>query len=173
LFSLLSTSHRTKVGEGGSMAFVDDYTAWVVGDSAERNTRRIQREILPQLEKWEKESGAVFESSKTAFIHFTRSILEWRDSNMPLRFKHDQINPSRSVKILGVIMDQELRYKEHVAGKADKAFKAALALKRLQGLRPSSMRQLFSATVAPVMDYASPIWYLAISDKTLAKLERA
>jgi hypothetical protein len=87
LFSLLSTSHRTKVGEGGSMAFVDDYTAWVVGDSAERNTRRIQREILPQLEKWEKESGAVFESSKTAFIHFTRSILEWRDSNMPLRFK--------------------------------------------------------------------------------------
>jgi hypothetical protein len=70
-------------------------------------------------------------------------------------------------------MDQELRYKEHVAGKADKAFKAALALKRLQGLRPSSMRQLFSATVAPVMDHASPIWYLAISDKTLAKLERA
>jgi ribonuclease HI len=162
-----------KVREGGSMAFVDDYTAWVVGDSAERNTRRIQREILPQLGRWEKESGAVFESSKTAFIHFTRSTLEWRDSDMPLRFKQDIINPSRSVKILGVIMDQELRYKEHIAGKADKAFKAALALKRLQGLRPSSMRQLFSATVAPVMDYASPIWYLAISDKTLAKLERA
>lgn len=38
-------------------------------------------------------------------------------------------------------MDQGLRYREHVAGKADKAFKAALALKRLQGLRPSSMRQ--------------------------------
>lgn len=35
------------------------------------------------------------------------------------------------------------------------------------------MRQLFSATVAPVVDYASPIWYLAVSDKMLATLERA
>ena len=29
------------------------------------------------------------------------------------------------------------------------------------------------ATVAPVMDYASPVWYLAVSDKTLKMLERA
>ena len=133
--------------------------------------QRANRNILVASVYIQKESGAVFESSKTAFIHFTRSTSEWRDSNMPLRFKQDIINPSQSFKILGVIMDQELRYKEHVAGKADKAFKAALALKRLQGLRPSSMRQSFSATVAPVMGYASPIWNLAISDKTLAKLE--
>ena len=162
-----------KIREGGSMAFVDDYTAWVVGESAERNTRRIQREVLPQLEKWERESGAAFESSKTAFIHFTRGHSMQRDSDMPLQFKLDRIDPSQSVKILGVIMDQGLRYREHVAGKADKAVKAALALKRLQGLRPSSMRQLFLATVAPVINYASPIWYLAVSDKTLATLERA
>lgn len=54
-----------------------------------------------------------------------------------------------------------------------KAFKAALASKRLQGFRPASMRQLFSATAAPTMDYASPIWYLVASDKTLTTLERA
>lgn len=162
-----------KVEDGRSMALVDDYTAWVVGDEAERNTRRIQREILPQLEKWERESGAVFESSKIAFIHFTRTSSLQRDSDMPLRFKQDTIDPSQSVKILGVIMDQTLRYREHVVGKANKVFKAALALKRLRGLRPASMRQLFLATVAPTMDYAPPIWYLAVSDKTLITLERA
>jgi hypothetical protein len=32
---------------------------------------------------------------------------------------------------------------------------------------------LYTATVAPVMDYASPIWYLAVSNKTLATLHRA
>jgi ribonuclease HI len=58
-------------------------------------------------------------------------------------------------------------------GKAEKALKAALALKRLQGLYPATMRQLYTATVAPVMDYASPVWYLAVSDKTLAVLHRA
>jgi hypothetical protein len=39
------------IKEGASMAFVDDYTAWVVSNSAERNTRIIQREILPKLER--------------------------------------------------------------------------------------------------------------------------
>lgn len=70
-------------------------------------------------------------------------------------------------------MDQGLRYREHVAGKADKALEAAPALEWLQDLRPASMRQLFPATIAPVMDYASPIWYPAVSDKVLVTLERA
>jgi ribonuclease HI len=164
---------QSPVKEGGSMAFVDDYTAWVVGTSANRNTRKIQRDILPKLEKWEKESGAVFESSKTAFIHFTRNTTLNRDSDMPLQFKQDAIQPVQSVKILGITMDQGLRYKEHLANKAEKAYKAALALKRLQGLSPSSMRQLFSATVAPIMDYGSPIWHLVVSSKVLSILNRA
>ncbi|KAG9801086.1 hypothetical protein KCU95_g30, partial [Aureobasidium melanogenum] len=147
------------IKEGASMAFVDDYTAW--------------RDILPKLERWEKESGAVFEASKTAFIHFTRYNDLLRDSDMPLCFKTDQIQPSQSIKVLGVILDQGLRFKEHLAEKAEKALKAALALKRLQGLNPSTMRQLYTATVAPVMDYASPVWYLAVSHKTLSVLHRA
>lgn len=53
------------------------------------------------------------------------------DNDMPIRFKQDTIDPSQSVKIFGVITDQGLRYRERVAGKADKALKAALALKRL------------------------------------------
>ncbi|TIA01346.1 hypothetical protein D6C81_10720 [Aureobasidium pullulans] len=91
---------------------------------------------------------------------------------MPLQFKQNAIQPVQSVKILGITMDQGLRYKEHLANKAKKAYKAALALKRLQGLSPSSMRQLFSATVAPIMDYGSPIWYLAVPYKVLSMLNR-
>ena len=113
------------------MAFVDDYTAWVVSNSAERNTRIIQREILPKLKRWERESRAIFEASKIAFIHFTRYSDLLRDSDMPLRFKGDQIQPSQSIKVLGVILDQGLRFKEHLADKVEKALKAALALKRL------------------------------------------
>jgi len=71
------------------MAFVDDYTAWVVSNSAERNTKIIQRDILPKLERWEKESGAVFEVSKTAFVHFTRYNDLLSDSDMPLCFRTD------------------------------------------------------------------------------------
>jgi hypothetical protein len=36
-------------------------------------------------------------------------------------------------------MDKELRFRTYVAAKVAKAFKAALALNRLKGLRPSSI----------------------------------
>lgn len=105
----------------------------MIGESAERNTRGIQRHILPQLEKWEKESGAVFGTSKTVFITFTRSMDSLRDSDMPLQFKQDRITPDQSIKILGVTMERVLRYKEHIANKAEKAFKVALAVEDCKG----------------------------------------
>ena len=59
--------------KGGSLAFVDNYTAWVVGDSAEANTRQLQENIVHKAKKWEKCSGATFEHKNTAFAHFTRN----------------------------------------------------------------------------------------------------
>jgi hypothetical protein len=92
---------------------------------------------------------------------------------MPVRFEQDMVQLASSLKILWIILDQGLRYKEHLASSAGKAYKAALAMKRLQGLRPSSMRQLFLATVTPATDYASPVWYLTVPDQALAVFDRA
>lgn len=55
---------------GDPIGFIDDYNAWVVGPSAEENTRKLQTQLLPRAGKWARESGAVFEAHKTAFIHF-------------------------------------------------------------------------------------------------------
>lgn len=45
--------------KGGSLAFADDYTTWVVGDSAEANTRQLQENIVHKAEKRGKYSGVV------------------------------------------------------------------------------------------------------------------
>lgn len=63
------------------------------------------------------------------------------------------------VKLLGVTLDKELRFKAHLANKAGKATKVALALRRLKGLRPKTVKQLAKSAVLPVADYASPVWY--------------
>jgi hypothetical protein len=70
-----------------SMAFVDDYSAWIIGPSAEENTQVIQDKVVPILEKWERTSGARFEAAKTSFIHLTRYRAAGRDSTTPLRFE--------------------------------------------------------------------------------------
>ena len=56
---------------GGTIAFVDDYSAWVTGKTVEANRPGIEA-IIEQALSWERRSGAAFEGEKTAIIHFTR-----------------------------------------------------------------------------------------------------
>ena len=69
---------------GKSMAFVDDYSAWVAGPTVDDNTRILQECLISKLLAWEKSRGAVFEASKTGFIHFTRKITGDRDRKTTL-----------------------------------------------------------------------------------------
>ena len=55
-------------------------------------------------------------------------------------------------------MDSELRYEEHIKEAATRGLRAAMGLRRLKMLTPRTARQLFVATVAPTMDYASNVW---------------
>ena len=87
-------------------------------------------------------------------VHFTRNKSRLKDANAdsPLQIKDQAYNPSSEVKILGVIYDSGLRYHSHIARACKRG--TILALKRLKNLRPEAARQLFTSTVAPVIDYA-------------------
>jgi hypothetical protein len=156
-------------GHGGSMAFVDDYTGWVVGPTAEANRERLQT-IIDEALDWEKRSGATFEGEKTTLVHFTRNPS--RTSTAPVAIKGEVVVPKEAAKILGVIMDSKLWYKQHIASAATKGLTAAMALKRLRMVSPSTARQLFGSTVAPVVDYASNIWMHACGSAAMASLNR-
>ena len=56
---------------GGAIAFVDDFTAWVTGPTAQGNRKGIEAIINDALD-WERRSGATFEAEKIAVIHFTK-----------------------------------------------------------------------------------------------------
>lgn len=69
-------------------------------------------------------------------------------------------------------MDTRLKYKEHIARAAAKGLEAAMELRRLRGLSPATARQLFTATVAPVVDYASNVWMHAFKNKNIGPINR-
>ncbi|RKK31995.1 hypothetical protein BFJ69_g18777, partial [Fusarium oxysporum] len=127
---------------GGSIAFVDDYSAWVTGPTVEDNREGIQ------------------------------AIID-RTSRIPFTIKGDVIKPKRKAKILGVIMDAGLRFKKHMAEAATRGLTAAICLRRLRMLSPRTARQLFTATVAPAMDYASVMWSHARNERALSWFNRA
>lgn len=154
---------------GGAIAFVDDFTAWTTGPTAHSNRDGIAAIIESALE-WERRSGATFEADKTSIIHFTHN--ELKADKLPTNVKGQMVQPNDHVKILGVIMDSKLKYRQHIARAASKGLEAAMELKRLRGLSAATARQLFTATVAPTIDYASNVWMHACKDKLIGPINR-
>jgi hypothetical protein len=72
-----------------------------------------------------------------------------------LTIEGEEVKPKQLAKILGVVMDTKLKFREHMARAAIKGLSAAMCLRRLKMLSSRTARQLFMATVAPAMDYAS------------------
>jgi hypothetical protein len=152
----------------GAIAFVDDYTRWTVGSSAEANTSILQQKVIPRALEWAAQSGAAFEAEKTSFIHFTRNQRQRQLPVVPLHVNGAAVAPAPEVKILGVILDQGLRFKSHIGKAANKGMKAVLALRRLHGLPPSVARQLFTSTVTSKIDYAASVWCPMRQDSIVA-----
>ncbi|KAI2669422.1 hypothetical protein LCP963914a_9931 [Penicillium roqueforti] len=152
----------------GVIAFVDDYTRWTVGSSADENTAVLQQKVIPHALEWAAQSGAVFEAEKTSLIHFTRNPRHRPLPALPLHVNGAIVAPASEVKILGVILDQDLRFRSHIGKAANKGMKAVLALRRLRGLPPSVARQLFTSTVASKIDYAASVWCPLRLDATIA-----
>jgi len=142
---------------GGASAYIDDYFRWRVGRSAEDNIKRIQEEDIPRIEAWAKRTGCCFAVKKTELIHLTRKKSEHNKGQIVMQGR--TIRPSATAKLLGVIFDRELRWKEHVQQAVKRATKVNIAMGGLRHLRPGQMRQLYQACVAPVVDYASTVWH--------------
>ena len=154
---------------GGAIAFIDDFTAWVTGPTAQSNLEGI-RSIVEHAEDWERRSGATFNAKKTAVMHFTRNAR--KADTTPIVIKGQSVEPKKHTKILGVIMDARLKFQQHIPEAASKAMEAAMELKRLRGLSARTARQLFAATVTPVVDYASNVWMHAYKDKLMGQINR-
>ncbi|EXK77151.1 hypothetical protein FOQG_18137 [Fusarium oxysporum f. sp. raphani 54005] len=84
----------------------------------------------------------------------------------------DVIKPKQKAKILGVIIDARLRFKKHMAEAATRDLTAAMCLRRLKMSSPRTARQLFTATVAPAIDYALVVWSHARSERALSWFNR-
>lgn len=132
--------------------------------SAEENVARIQAEDIPRIEAWARRTGSCFAAEKTELIHLTRKKGGPLDGQVIMN--GTAVLPSTTAKLLGVVFDRELRWKEHVQQAIKRATNTTIALSGLRHLCPEQMRQLYQACVTPVVDYASIVWHDPLRDKT-------
>jgi hypothetical protein len=68
----------------------------------------MQTHLLTRAERWARESGAVSEADKTAFIHFVWPLQPALKPSNHLIFSGKTIGPECSAKILGVTLNSGL-----------------------------------------------------------------
>ena len=151
------------------MGFVDDIVYGIAGCEDKGNVQKL-RKILDKAEEWRKRHGVQFETSKYVLVHFTHN--HWLSTKAPITVGTTIIQPSTEARYLGVIFDQQLRYKSHLRQIVKKGTNAALALSSIANCKWGTphrlVRQLFQTVIAPRIDYAAVIWHRPKADGSAA-----
>ena len=144
-----------------TLAFVDDTALIAVGNSFEE----MHQKLMDMLERrgggyeWSNHHNSRFETNKFALMDFTLNRTRHRPS---MTLRGVVIESTATHKFLGVMLDNELRWKAHAAYAVAKGAAYMMLLKRLSsvswGTPAKLMRQLYQSVVVPKITYAVAVW---------------
>ncbi|KIK45269.1 hypothetical protein CY34DRAFT_78256 [Suillus luteus UH-Slu-Lm8-n1] len=131
--------------------------------------------------EWSRNHNAEFELDKTALICVSRRCSpdpSNRTKTIPIArpaitIRQHTIQPSKSHKFLGVIVDEELRFKEHASYALAKGTKYMMACSRMtrptKGIHGRLLKKLYEGVVVPKMLYAADVWCAGLLEKGRGK----
>ena len=171
---ILFTADMWSIVENNFIAYADDASLFAsIPSPADRiSVSAALNSDLARIVEWCRVWGMKLNAKKTQVIRFSRSRTPdpaWPD----LVIDGQVLNLSDTMKILGVILDSKLIFKEHIDSMVS-------ALSRQVGLLRKSLRTFNSTVIAkkcfysfllPSFEYCSPVWGSA-ADTHLKLLER-
>jgi ribonuclease HI len=149
-------------------AYVDDAIISASADSFEEAHEKIKDMMLREngAISWAKKHNSPFEYTKLALIDFAHS--SHKADRPPLVLPNITIRPSASTKYLGIILDQNLNWKEQAAYVQEKGSKWAAQIRRAArpswGLTPKAARKLYIGVAIPRILYGADVWCVPIHE---------
>ena len=163
--------------EEAIIAYVDDASYYAEGTGFEEAYDRLCNMMNREGGgyEWSDQHNSHFETSKMVIVGFSH---RWKTD--PLRpgktipepwpdflLRDATINPSSLHKYLGIVFDQELRWKEQAEHATGAVAKWTLCFRRLTkpafGIRARFMRQLYCAVAILRFMYAVDVWYAPVT----------
>jgi ribonuclease HI len=148
--------------EESAIAYVDDAILTASAEDFHGAHNRIQ-EMMTRKDgaiEWAEKHNSRFEFSKLALIDFSHHSKKL--DRPALTLPNATIEPSSSTKYLGIILDQNLKWKEQLAYVTGKGSTWAAQIRRLArpswGLTPKAARKLYIGVALPRTLYGLDIW---------------
>ena len=156
-----------------ALGYVDDIAIIAIGNDFEETTTRLQNLMIKHEGglDWSRSHNSKFEINKSAVLHLTRKTrIDPEDVRNriplikpPLIVNHQTIGEVQIYKYLGILINNQLRWREQSQRAVANATKWLLQYRRLT--RPSSgtsarlMRQLYISVALPKITYGIDVWY--------------
>ena len=173
LFLIYTSSLYLKIKEAGAhvVGFIDDITIYKGGRDVDKNTATLSR-VLQICHEWAQECHTEFDyGDKLGFLHIhkpKRGRPKKKKKRGPRRLTLPiaglgKRQAQKSLKLLGVTLDCELKFQEHAKNVTSKAKRVMGIIGKLggvyKGISCQTMKQLYISCVRPIFEYASPVWY--------------
>ena len=130
---------------------------------------------LNQISAWAIKHGIIINPNKSqAIVIGGKKTLSKIDisSLPPIRINGNIVKYSKTVKNLGILMDEYLSWQEQVNQVSRRIFHSFHSLRRLQRFLPVSVKEMIVSTLLkPILDYGD-VCYIDANEFILNKLER-
>ena len=152
--------------------FIDNIKVMTRGPTFEAANTKLVRIIERPggFIEWSTTHQVEFKIDKTALVQASqrqqKSLVDPRKTvpitRVPINIAGCQVKPVPSHKFLGVIIDEQLRFKEQMAAAAAKGTKYTLVCRQLAkpslDIHQKHMKHLYDSVVVPKMFYATDVW---------------
>lgn len=150
------------------ISFADDLTMWVVSIDFTIAAEETKENFLNLL-KWTNKWRLTISADKTEFICFSKQQV-----SVNIIINGTVLPQVKSKKVIGVILNENWDFSEHVEYICSKGFKALAALKPVMSCKNGAPAEigvyLYTSCIRPILETCYPVW-CSIQIKHYRKLE--
>ena len=147
-----------------TVKFADDTTIYSSVSKQSVHVENLLTTSLQECDQWCSENHMLLNASKTQVLILSNTGTKC--TLTPVSLNGEAISSCTSAKLLGVIIDERLTFKEHVTKITAKCNQRIFALRKLKsyGTGRSSLLRYYSGMITPILTYACPAWF-PLTDK--------
>jgi len=159
LFNIFIKDMFSKVS-ADKCKFADDATIWHTNSDKKIIEENLQ-EDMNKILKWSRQWRMKISRDKTEFCVFSREKQD--KETIKLRIDNQQLKYNKNPKVLGMILDEQLIFNEHLEYITKRAKRSLGIIREIKGIGKiptKSLLQIYDSMVCSIFNYASSIWQI-------------
>ena len=168
LFSIYVNDFSESISKGELHLYADDTTAFVIGNSTDEVVVELNL-LFEEIHTWCQLNKLTLHTGKTEVMILQKNAFV--GPLPPIKCGGNLIEYSNKTKVLGVLLDHRLSWREHVNDVIKSLSRQLCVLKSMRYLSSQLLEEMYFKTIIPQITYCIGVWG-SCSGSMFAEIER-